>query len=155
LIYRYSSRIEIKMADHPDFLDVNTFQEQQDVYSAHAEWQNNTYLGRLTLLLIRLGDNSLTRYIIRSFQDQQGGDSPQARILSIFTNLGALIMALFVVYALGHIIQILIGKEIVINQEIIIEEEVKLSDLKKALAEKEAAEVKQRRNARQKKNKNT
>lgn len=142
------------MAGHPDFLDVNEFQEQ-DMYSAHTEWQNNTILGRFTLFLIRLGDNSLTRFIIRSFQDQQGGDSPQARILSIFMNLGALLMALFVVYAIGHIIQILIGKEIVINQEIIIEEEVKLSDLKKALAEKEASEVRQRRNARQKKNKST
>jgi hypothetical protein len=142
------------MADHPDFLDIDTSQEQ-DIYSAHAEWQNSTILGRLTLLLINLGDNSLTRFIVRSFQDQQGGDSPQARILSIFANLGGLIMAIFVAYAIGHIVQIVIGKEIVINQEIIIEEEVKLSDLQKALAAKEASEAKQRRNARQKKNKKT
>mmetsp|Transcript_16587 Transcript_16587/g.31423 ORF Transcript_16587/g.31423 Transcript_16587/m.31423 type:complete len:143 (-) Transcript_16587:266-694(-) len=142
------------MADHPDFLELYTSPDY-DAYSAQQDWQKNTILGRLTMLLIRIGDNALTRFLIRSFQDQQGGDSPQARVLSIFAHVLVLVMAIFVAYAIGHIVQIVIGKEIVINQEIIIEEEVKLSDLKKALESKNATEMKQRRGAREKKDKNT
>ena len=78
--------------------------------------------------------------------------SYQARILTIFANLGGVIVGICVAYALGRILQIFIGQEIVMNQEIIIEEEITLSDYKKAMAEEAAKEKKKRR---QKKAKNS
>jgi len=147
------TQLILAMANHPDFLNYGSgFEGSASEYSSHREWQESTYMGRLTLLVIKLGDNSFTNQIINSLRDQEGGDSPEARILTIFANLGGVIVGICVAYALGRILQIFIGQEIVMNQEIIIEEEITLSDYKKAMAEEAAKEKKKRR---QKKAKNS
>lgn len=138
------------MADQPEFLHYGKKFADISEYTTHREWQESTYLGRLTLLLIKVGDNSFTNAIIDALSNQEGGDSSQARLLSLFANLGTLIIGICIAYALGRILQIFIGKEIVINQEVIIEEEIKLSDLKKALKENESREKGERRSAREK-----
>jgi len=136
------------MADHSDFLNYAQNHEGQTAYSSsHREWQERTIVGKFTLFLIKIGDNSFSRAISNALSNQDGGDSSEARLLSVFANLGAVILGVVVAYAIGRILQIIIGQEIVINQEVIIEEQVSLSDLKKAIANKD----KKRRPAREKK----
>mmetsp|Transcript_154 Transcript_154/g.199 ORF Transcript_154/g.199 Transcript_154/m.199 type:complete len:147 (-) Transcript_154:211-651(-) len=143
------------MADHPDFLDYAAHFEETTAQGSHTEWQQTSVLGRITLLLLKLGDNSFIHAIVNSLSDQEGGDSQSARFVSIFANFAIVIMGVLAAYVIGRILQMFIGREIVINQEIIIEEEVKLSDLKKqkksAEEEKGVKEKKGRRNAREKK----
>jgi acetyltransferase-like isoleucine patch superfamily enzyme len=139
------------MADHPDFLDYADKLQEQTAYGSHSEWQQKSILGKFTLLLIKLGDTSFFRSISGALSDQDGGDSSEARLLSVFANLGSVILGVCVAYAIGRILQIFIGKEIVINQEVIIEEHVKLSDLKKANADNDP----KRRSAREKKAKSS
>ena len=139
------------MADHPDFLDYADKLQEQTAYGSHSEWQQKSILGKFTLLLIKLGDTSFFRSISGALSNQAGGDSSEARLLSVFANLGSVILGVCVAYAIGRILQIFIGKEIVINQEVIIEEHVKLSDLKKANANNDP----KRRSAREKKAKSS
>lgn len=140
------------MADHPDFLDYADKFEEQTAYGSHSEWQQKSILGKFTLLLIKLGNTSFFRSISGALSNQAGGDSSEARLLSVFANLGSVILGVCVAYAIGRILQIFIGKEIVINQEVIIEEHVKLSDLKKA---NNANSDQKRRSAREKKAKSS
>jgi|AntRauTorckE5430_2_1112549.scaffolds.fasta_scaffold01640_6 hypothetical protein len=139
------------MADSSDFLDYSNKHEGQTVYSSHREWQESTIAGKFTLFLIKLGDNSFSRAIGNALSNQDGGDSSEARLLSLCANFGTVILGVIVAYAIGRIFQIFIGQEIVINQEVIIEEQVALSDLLKAKAEKD----KKRRSAREKKAKSS
>lgn len=144
------------MADQPDFLNYGAEFENSssESWSSHTEWQHTSYLGRLTLFILRLGDNSFTNAIIDALSDQDGGDSPQARMLTLVANLGGLIIGICVAYSFGRIVQIFIGKEIIMNQEIVIEEEITLSEYKRMVEEKKAKEAK-RRSAKEKKAKNS
>jgi hypothetical protein len=112
-----------------EFLNVQQRAADQTFYNPHTEWQQNTVLGKLTLLLHRLGDNPFTHAIISAFK--QGDESGFTRSLKIGSTISVIIVAVAVAYAVGRILQIFLGKEIVIHQEIIVEEEVKLSDLLK------------------------
>jgi len=150
------------MADHTDFIDYANKFEDMSTFSSHRSWQESTIAGKLTLIALKLGDNSLIRAIADALSNQtgpDGEDSPEARLLSIFANLGAVIGFICAAFAIGRIVQIFVGSEIVIHQEVIIEEEVKLSDLRKAAAAGDATETKDtkkvRRNARGKKNKSS
>jgi hypothetical protein len=113
------------MAD--EFLNFQQHATDQTFSDPHTEWQHTTVLGKLTLLLHRLGDNPFTHAIIAAFK--QGDESGFSRSLKIGSNISAIIGAVAVAYAIGRILQIFLGKEIVIHQEIVVEEEVKLSDL--------------------------
>ena len=140
------------MADHPDFINYGAEFEDTTHYSEHAEWQHTSFLGRLTLLLLRLGNNPFTQAVIKALSEKDGEESGYTRMIAIVVNLGGLIVGILALYAFGRIFQIFIGKEIIMHQEIIIEEEVRLSDLKKAKALKSTGteEPTQRRSARQK-----
>ena len=126
------------MAD--ELLNFQQRAADQTFSNPHTEWQHNTFLGRLTLLLRRLGDNPFTHAIIAAFK--QGDESGFSRWLKIGSNISVIIVSVAVAYAVGRILQIFLGKEIVIHQEIVVEEEVKLSDLlKKAENDKSISEA--------------
>ncbi len=141
------------MPEHPDFLDYVDKIEQASTWDEHTKWQHTTILGRLTLALMKLGNNSFIHAIIDALQDDSK-DSVQ-RYLPVFANLAVLVVGVIAAFAIGRILQIFLGKEIVINQEIIIEEQVQLSDLMNAKDGAQNEEKKNRRNARTKKTKNS
>lgn len=126
------------MVEHPEFLDYLQKAEEKTMHGSHTEWQQTTILGRLTLFLLKLGNNSFIHAIADALKDQEGGDSKEARMIQLVANLGSLLIGIFALYAIGRIIQVFIGKEIVINQEVIIEEEIKMSDLVKAKKEQDS-----------------
>ena len=133
------------MVEHPEFLDYLQKAEEKTMAGSHTEWQQTTILGRLTLFLLKLGNNSFIHAIADALKDQEGGDSKEARMIQLVANLGSLLIGIFALYAVGRIIQVFIGKEIVINQEVIIEEEIKLSDLVKAKKEQDKKQTASKR----------
>lgn len=114
-----------------EFLSSHQRSSDQTFLDPHTEWQHNTVLGRLTLLLHRLGDNPITHAVVDAFKS--GDDSGFNRVLKIGATISAIIIGVAAAYAVSRILQLFIGQEIVINQEVVIEEEVKLSDILKQL----------------------
>mmetsp|Transcript_8526 Transcript_8526/g.10686 ORF Transcript_8526/g.10686 Transcript_8526/m.10686 type:complete len:166 (+) Transcript_8526:122-619(+) len=121
--------------DHPEFFDYAQRIEDQRLFNAHQEWKHNTFFGKLTTSVLSYAQNSDFFGAIAdglSYQNDNGSYvSPYARTISICLVLSIVIVGIVGVYAIGNIVQTLIGDEIVIEQEIIIEETVKLSDLMK------------------------
>jgi hypothetical protein len=149
------------MAERAEFMDyVGNSGDGSTAWSEHSKWQHTTMWGKITLALMKFGNNSFISAIVDALREDNT-DNAQ-KYVPIFANIMVVIVGVVTAYAIGKIIQIFVGKEIVINQEIIIEEEVKLSDLIAAKKEKDASDnannennnkEKKRRNARSKKSK--
>ncbi len=116
------------MAEHAEFMDyVGNSGDGTTAWSEHTKWQHTTIWGKITLALMKFGNNSFIAAIVDALREDNT-DNAQ-KYVPLFANIMVVIVAVVTAYALGKIIQIFVGKEIVINQEVIIEEEVKLSDL--------------------------
>ena len=144
------------MAEFNDFLDyvenANKNTGINDGWAEHRVWKETTWAGKLTTLILKIGNNPLTRAIVKGFSDQDNGNSINARILTVVASMSVVLVGILVLKALGRIFQVLIGKEIVVNQEIHVIEEVKLSDLlKEASGETQKNEVDKRTAKRDKK----
>mmetsp|Transcript_20920 Transcript_20920/g.31784 ORF Transcript_20920/g.31784 Transcript_20920/m.31784 type:complete len:141 (+) Transcript_20920:2-424(+) len=129
--------------------------EGSTAWSEHSKWQHTTMWGKITLALMKFGNNSFISAIVDALREDNTNNAQ--KYVPVFASMMVVIVAVVTAYAIGKIIQIFVGKEIVINQEIIIEEEVKLSDLIAAKKDKDAIsnaneskKEKKRRNARSK-----
>lgn len=145
------------MAEFTDFLDfvenANNDAGTTNAWAEHKIWRETTWAGKLTTLVLMIGDNPVTRAIVNGFSNQDDGNSTNARILTIVASMSVVIVGVLVLKALGRIFQVFLGKEIVMNQEIHIIEEVRLSDLLKEADGTNNKKGGKRRAARDKKTK--
>lgn len=94
------------------------------------EYDEKSWVGKMTSTILTLTQDSIIlNSIAEGLSDQDNGDSGSGRALKLFAFVAVGVMVLCVVYGLGRIIQVVVGKEIVMKKEIIIIEEVKLSDV--------------------------
>jgi len=94
------------------------------------EYDKKSWVGKMTSTILTLTQDSIIlNSIAEGLSDQDNGDSGSGRALKLFAFVAAGLMVLCVVYGLGRIIQVVVGKEIVMKKEIIVIEEVKLSDV--------------------------
>ena len=119
------------MADeHPEFFDYVERMEQEKLFRAHQEWQQNSFIGKLMGSLLSWAENNeFFGAIAKSFSDTDTDASPYARTAGICVTIGIVIVGVVFLYAIGRIIQVLIGKEIVVEQKVYVETQIKLSDL--------------------------
>ena len=127
--------------EHPEFFDYAERIKEERLWNEHQMWRHTTFFGRLTQTVLDWAhNNEFFSAIADAFTDQQGGSSPYARTLSISMIMTIVIAGVLGLYAIGRVIQSIIGKEIIVEQKVIIETQVKLSDLLKEGDEEEEEE---------------
>ena len=120
------------MVDHPEFFDYAERIQEQKLFGDHEKWQHSTLMGKLTIGVMNWARRSdFINSIINAFTDQEGGSSPNARVLSIGLTMSSVVIGVIATFAIGRIVQMIIGREIVVEQNVVIETQIKLSDLMK------------------------
>jgi hypothetical protein len=118
------------MANHPEFFNYAETIKNEQMWNDHEEWRHNTFLGKLTHSVMKFAHESeFFGAIADAFSDQENGASPYARTLSICLTISIIVVGVIGLYAIGSIIQMIIGREIVVEQQVLIETQVRLSDL--------------------------
>lgn len=118
------------MAGHPEFFDYAERIKDDRMLNDHEEWLHTSLLGRLTHTVLTYAKQSdLFNAVADSLEDQESGVSPNSRLLTVFMTMSIVAFGVIGVYAIGRLIQMIIGKEIVVEQKVIIETQVKWSDL--------------------------
>lgn len=121
-----------------EFLDYIEQVEQnakdQAMYKAHAQWQQETWGGRLSLLILRIGNIPIVQKFLDTVLNLSTGQSSNdnewpMRVLRLVLILLIVLVIVTVFHIAASMIQLIIGREIVVNQEIQVIEEIKLSDL--------------------------
>lgn len=117
------------MADHPEFFNYAEKIKEDKMFREHEEWIHTTFWGRLTQKVLNWAKQSDFFGAIADSLSNQHDISPYGRTLSICLTMSIVVVGILAIYALGSIVQMIIGKEIVVEQNIVIETQVKLSDL--------------------------
>ena len=116
-----------------EFLD---YVESLNLYNQNEKYNKleteKTIISKITKGIIDLiGGTPFINAIVNSYSNQEAGNSPQARALSFFVMVISIFMIVVVCFAVGRVLQMIIGNEIVVEQEVIIIENVKVSELRK------------------------
>ncbi len=118
--------------EHPEFFDYVERMEDEKMFQAHQEWQQNSFFGKLVSSTLSWAQNNeFFGAIAKSFADPGSDVSPYARTAGICVTMGIVIVGVIALFAIGRIVQVVIGKEIVVEQKVFVETQIKLSDLMK------------------------